>query len=94
MAKKKVIDIEVHALFRTLERGSEFGLDYYDTKDRAFSTVRSGKFANRKHLSRRYNTYYRYFGDNVSFYVVCKVTEFDDCTQFLIKTIIIEKGRE
>ena len=36
-----------------LERGSEFGLNYYETKDRAFKTVRSGKQPKKKHLSKQ-----------------------------------------
>ena len=50
--KSKIIDIEAHALFRTLERGARFGLNYFETKERIFKTVRLGKLARRKHLSR------------------------------------------
>ena len=91
--KKKIIDVEAHALFRMLERGSESGLDYYETKDRAFKTVRLDKLSKRKHLSRQNKTYYQYFNDNLSFYVVCQEKEFDDYIKCLIRTIIIEKGR-
>jgi len=92
--KKKIIDIEVHALFRALERGSEFGLNYYETKDRAFKTAKLGKLAKRKHLSRKNRTYYRYFKDNLSFYVIYPEEEFEEYIKCLIKTVIIEKGRE
>lgn len=92
--KKKIIDIESHALFRMLERGSEFGLDYYDTKNRAFKTVRRGKLAKRKHPSRDNNTYHQYFKDNPSFYVICQEKEFGDYIKCLIRTVIIEEGRE
>ena len=91
--KKKIIDIEAHALFRMLERGSEFGLNYYETKDRAFKTARLGKLAKRKHLSGKNKTYYRYFNDNLSFYVVCQEKEFEDYIKCLIRTVIIEEGR-
>jgi len=77
-----------------LERGSEFGLDYYETKDRAFKTVRLGKLAKRKHLSKKCKTYYQYFKDNLSFYVICQEKEFEDYIKYLIRTVIIEKGRE
>jgi len=92
--KKKIIDIETHALFRMLERGSEFGLNYYETKDRAFKTARLGKQAKRKHLSRKNKTYHHYFQDNLSFYVICEEKEFEEYTKCLVRTVIIEQGRE
>lgn len=92
--KKKIIDIESHALFRMLERSSEYGLDYYETKNRTFETVRLDKLAKRKHLSKKNKTYYNYFKDNLSFYVICKEKEFEGYIKCLIRTIIIEKGRE
>ncbi len=92
--KKKIIDIEAHALFRMLERGSEFGLDYYETKDRAFKTVRLGKLSKRKHLSKKNKTYYHYYQDNLSFYVICFEKEFDKYVKYLIRTVIIERGRQ
>ena len=92
--KKKIIDIEAHAFFRMLERGSEFGLDYYETKDRAFKAVESDKLSKRKHLSKKNKTYYHYFEDNLSFYVICQEKEFEEYIKCLIKTVIIEKGRE
>ncbi len=92
--KKKIIDIEAHAFFRMLERGSEFGLSYFETKDRAFKTVRLGKLAKRKHLSKKNKTYCQFFKDNLSFYVICHEKEFKEYVKCLIKTVIIEKGRE
>ena len=94
MPKRKIIDIEAHALFRVLERGSKFGLNYYETKERAFSAVRLGKLAERKHLSKKFKTYYNYSKDNLSFYVICQEKEFKDYIKHLIKTVIIEEGRE
>ena len=94
MSKKKIIDIEAHAFLRMLERGTQFGLDHYETKERAFRAVRIGNKSKRKHLSKRNLTYYHYFKDNLSFYVICKEKEFDDYIKVLIKTIIIEEGRE
>jgi len=92
--KKKIIDIETHALFRMLERGSEFGLNYYETKDRAFKTARLGKLAKRKHISKKNRAYYNYFKDNLSFYVICQEKEFEEYVKCLIRTVIIERGRE
>ncbi len=37
---RKVIDIDAHTLFRTLERGLKHGLNYYETRDRIFNTVK------------------------------------------------------
>lgn len=92
--KKKIVDIKTHALFRMLERGSEFGLDYYETKNRVFKTARLGKLSKRKHLSKKNKTYYHYFKDNLSFYVICQEKEFEKYVKCLIRTVIIEKGRE
>ena len=94
MNKDKVIDIESHSFFRLLERGLKFGLNYYETKERAFTVVREGKLAKRKHLSKKYKTYYKYFNDNLSFYVICNELEKRDYIKILIKTVIIEMGRE
>lgn len=94
MHKKKIIDIEAHAFLRALERGSKFGLDYYETRERMFNIIKLGKLAKRKHVSKRFKTYYNYFNDNLSFYVVCQEKEFENYIKYLIKTIIIEKGRE
>lgn len=91
---KKIIDIDAHAFFRMLERGSEHGLDYYETKNRAFKAVISGKLSKRKHLSKKHKTYCCYFEDNLSFYVICQEKEFENYTKCLIRTVIIEEGRE
>lgn len=92
--KKKVIDVEAHAFLRMLERGCEYGLDYYETKERAFKTVRLNRLAKRRHLSGKNKTYYQYFSDNLSFYVICQEKEFEDYVKCLIRTVIIEEGRE
>ena len=92
--KKKIIDIETHAFFRMLERGSKFGLDYYDTKNRVFETAKLGKLSKRRHLSKKNKTYFRYFKDNLSFYVICREKKFGDYIKCLIRTVIIERGRQ
>jgi len=76
-----------------LERGSEYGLNYYETKRRAFQTAQIGRTA-RKHPSKTNKTYYQYFNDGLSFYVLCQEKETEKHTHCLIETIIIEKGRE
>lgn len=77
-----------------LERGSKFGLSYYETKDRAFSTAKLGKKSKRKHKSGKNKTYYCYFKDNLSFYVICQERDFDNYVKCLIRTVIIEEGRQ
>ena len=94
MKKEKVIEIEAHAFLRMLERGAKYGLNYYECKDMAFKTVRLGSLAKKKHLSRNNVTYYNYFKDNLSFYVICQEKGFDEFIKVLIKSVIIEKGRE
>ncbi|MBI4918304.1 hypothetical protein HY837_00100 [archaeon] len=94
MTKDRVIDVEMHAFFRMIERGAQLGLDYLETKNRAFQTIKNGKKSNRKHLSRNHFTYYFYFNDNLSFYVICQERENRLFTNILIKTVIIEYGRE
>jgi len=91
---KKVIDIDAHAFFRMVERGIRFGLNLYETQQRAFQTVRAGKCSNYKHKSKHHTTYYSYFHDNLSFYVVCKEKLCESYIKVLIKTIIVERGRE
>ena len=86
----KTIHIESHAFFRMLERGNKFGLDYYETKKRAYSTIRNGKITKYKHKSVKHMTYYSYFSDNLSFYVICGEKE----NHILIKSVIIERRRE
>lgn len=90
----KIIDIDTHAFFRMMERGLEFGLDYQETKERAFKTVRNGMQARRKHQSKNGITYYCYFHDNLAFYVICREKKFKEYSKCLIKTVIIEEGRE
>ncbi len=73
-----------------IERGQQYRLDYIETKERAFNAVRAGRLAARKHLSKYHKTYHSYFSDNLSFYVICK----EKGNKILIKTVIIEEGKE
>ena len=88
--KNKIIDIETHAFFRMIERGAEYGLDYFETKEKVYCTVKRRKLSTKKHFSKKNKTYYNYFNDNLSFYVICQESE----NKILIKTVIIEQGRE
>ena len=91
---KKVIDIDAHAFFRMVERGIQVGLNLHETQQRAFQTVRAGKCSHHKHKSKYHTTYYSYSNDNLSFYVICKEKPCEDYVKVLIKTVIIERGRE
>ena len=92
--KEKIIEIEAHAFLRMLERGLQFGLDYCECRERAFCAVKLGNFPKRKHLSKDNITSYQYFKDNLSFYVICQEKDCSTYIQVLIKTVIIEEGRE
>ncbi len=82
------IRISTHCAFRAIERGLAYNLDYQETHDRIMLTARSGR-KSKKHNSHGSVTYYRYFPDNLTFYVVC----IKKGGIMLIKTVIIEKGR-
>ncbi len=77
-----------------LERGIQFGLDYHETKERVFETVRNGRTSTKIQAVGRKVVYHKYFNDNLSFYVICKEREFEEFVSVLIKTIIIKTGRE
>ncbi|MBI2147188.1 hypothetical protein HYU19_01795, partial [Candidatus Woesearchaeota archaeon] len=94
LPKEKIIDIEAHAFLRLMERSNAYALSYVEAKERAFAAVRSGRLATRKHLSNTGKTYYLYFKDNLSFYVICQEKEGDAYTKIVIRTVIIEQGRE
>ena len=94
MKKPLAIDFDFHAVFRLAQRSIEFGLTYEQARERTLKTVQLGHLAKRKHLSKYHKTYYHYFGDNLSFYVICKEIDSDKPTTHLIKTVIIEMGRE
>ena len=94
VSKRKIIDVEEHAFLRAEERGRKYGLNYLETRERIFRTVKQGHLAKRKHLSAKGKTYYLYFNDNLSFYVIAREREGEEYIHILIKTVIIEEGRE
>lgn len=91
---EKIIHIETHALLRIIERGERFGLTFEETKERVFQVIKTGSCPNKKHLSINHCTYYKYFNDNLSFYVICEEKKGEFQNKILVKTIIIEEGRE
>lgn len=92
----KIVEFEVHAWIRLLQRASLYGLTYVDARNRVIETVKLGKESKRKHLARHggNKTYHKYFADNLSFYVICKEKVFRENREYWIKTVIIEEGRE
>ncbi len=94
--QNKVIVFTRHAFSRLVERARHYGLSPYEARKRVMQTIKVGNLSKRKHLAKRHchNTYYHYFKDGLSFYVICKEREFEDFTKYFVKTMIIEKGRE
>lgn len=95
MTNKTEIVIEKHAFFRLIQRAEKHGLSYEEAEERAFSTVKKGKLSKRKHLPQKKEdlTFYNYFQDNLSFYVICK-EKINKVKKIKIKTVIIEEGKE
>jgi hypothetical protein len=84
-----IIDLEEHAFVRLSDRSCQFGLNTYESLERIKETIIEGKLSSSKY-SRRYLVYYKYFNDNLSFFVVCR-----KCRRgFVVKTVIITEGRE
>jgi len=68
---KTEIDFDDHALFRLIQRGNEFGLDYFESEKRTIFTIKNGKPC-KKHNSKKFKTKCYYFRDNLAFYVIYK----------------------
>jgi hypothetical protein len=83
------IDYERHASNRLINRCSRFGLNADEASLRVEETLLYGRLS-RKKYSKRNLVYYKYFYDNISFFVVCRT-----CADgFIVKTVILSKGRE
>jgi hypothetical protein len=83
------IEYEEHAFIRLTNRSCQFGLDLYETLERIEETIAEGRLSRSKR-SKKNVVYYKYFHDNLSFFVFCR-----KCFGgFVIKTIIISEGRE
>ena len=92
--KEKIIAFEEHAFYRMIKRCPQFGLNYYEAREQVLQTIKTGQLSIRKHISNKFNTYYHYFNNNLSFYVICQEVEYEDHIKCLIKTVIVEVGRE
>ncbi|MEK6972469.1 MAG: hypothetical protein AABW72_00315 [archaeon] len=89
------IKFEAHALMRLRQRSCQYGLSFQEARKRIIETIKTRNRTKKKHIAKTmwYVTYYRYFSDNLSFYVICKENKFGVNKKYLIKTIIIEYGR-
>lgn len=87
----KRVFFDYHASKRMLQRGLEFNLDICDTKQRIYETVLCGIISRAKN-SRKRTVFYKYFNDNISFFVFCK--ENKRRGSYEVKSVIIQEGRE
>jgi len=87
----KRIFFDYHASKRMLQRGLQFNLDICDTEQRIYETVSCGSISGTK-KSRKRIVFYKYFNDNISFFVFC--IENKRRGSYEIKSIIIQEGRE
>ncbi|MFH1072847.1 MAG: hypothetical protein V1743_05450 [Nanoarchaeota archaeon] len=90
--KKAVIRFDPHALYRLIERSRSFGVPEEESRQRVLLTIRTGN-RSQKHRSKRHSTFYRYFEDNLSYFVICRRYKKNNQRLFIVKTVIIERGR-
>ena len=84
-----IIRFNRHAMKRLIWRSCLIGMDPEEAFIRINETITEGRISRTKH-SKRNKIYYRYYHDNFSFFVfVHKQKKF-----WIIKTIIIERGRK
>ncbi len=81
-------------MHRIWQRGARFGLDYFESENRARQTIFNGAKSTHKHITGKNPIYYQYFNDGLAFYVVCKEHEFPKQVYVRVITVIIERGRE
>lgn len=84
-----IIRYEKHAEKMLIIRSCELGIDAFEAYLRARETICYGRASATK-SSRRNKVYYKYYHDNISFFVICKKSD-EFC---IIKTVIIKRGRE
>ena len=87
----KKVFFDSHASKRMLQRGLEFNLDICDTEQRICETVLCDNLSRTK-KSRKRIVFYKYFHDNLSFFVFCINNKRKD--SYEVKSVIIQKGRE
>jgi len=84
-----IIRYEKHAERMLMKRSCKCGIHYFESSLRVKETVLYGRLSSTKQ-SRKNIVYYKYFNDNLSFFVICR--GFKDF--LIIKTVIIKRGRE
>ena len=84
-----IIDYDSHALNRLIKRSCYLGIDQEEAFIRVRETLAESRRSKTKH-SKRNHVYYKYYYDNISFFVV--VHKHNIC--WIIKTVIIKRGRE
>jgi hypothetical protein len=89
---RTIVRFESHAIDCMVERGFQFRLPYETTREYAIQTVLEGKRA-KKHTSKRHRTYFRYFKENITVYVICQELKERNIIIKTVKTVIIERGR-
>ena len=83
------IEYDKHALTRLYKRSYEIGLDLEEAFKRLEETVQRGILSCSKY-SKQNLVYYKYFHDNISFFVICdKIPK-----GLIVQTIIMKRGRE
>lgn len=84
-----IIDYKRHASKRLIMRSCDLGLNFDDALKRVKETIYKGRLSRTKR-SKQNVIYYKYFADNISFFVICK--KFTN--RVVVKTVILRKGRE
>ncbi len=87
----KKIFFDDHSIRRLVQRSSKFSLDVFDARKRACEAILCGNISKTK-KSRRRTVFYRYYHDNLSFFVFC--IENKRRGSYEVKSIIIQEGRE
>jgi len=84
-----IVDYEKHAFIRLTHWSCQFGLDLYESMRRTEETIVEGRLSKSKH-SKSNVVYYKYFNDNLSFFVFCRRYQ----NGLIVKTVLICEGRE
>lgn len=93
---RKAIRFSEHAIMRLMQRSQRYGLSHIEARSRAIQAIRLGIQSKRRHIAwkQHHCTYRSYFKDGLSFYVICEEKRHNDFIECLVKTVIIEIGRE
>ena len=87
----KKVFFDPHSSKRLMQRGFEFNLDVCDAEQRIHETISCGNISKTKKSGQRV-VFYKYFTDNLSFFVFCIHNKRRG--SYEVKSIIIQEGRE